>query len=142
MGRRARRKTKSKASSYVCPNCGYKIKKSEIRKYLVKERFLTSVSFSGKVTITMLGSVECPKCGKRFRVVLGKKSSDSSGKSPKERVIEVIKKAKRISLEDLSKKTKFSVRALRIALEGYIKDGSIKGHFEGDVFVLDERMVF
>jgi len=107
-------------------------------KHVVKQRTLTSVSFSGTVTVTVMGVVECPKCGKRFRVVLAKKKLDSSGKSPKERVIEIIKKEKRISLEELSKRTKFSVRALRIALEDYIKRGDLKAHFENDEIVLDE----
>ncbi len=109
--------------------------------HVVRQRTLTNVSFSGKVTVTVMGIVECPNCGKRFRVVLSKVKLDASGKSPKERVLEIIRKEKKISLKELSEKTKFSERALRLALEGYVKEGTIKGHFEGDVFVLDERTV-
>ena len=107
-------------------------------KHVVKQRTLTSVGFSGNVTVTVMGTVECPKCGRRFRVVIAKKKLEASGKSPKERVIEIIKKEKRISLEELSKRTKFSVRALRIAIEDYIKRGDLKAHLEGDEVVLDE----
>jgi len=62
------RKRKQKKDPYICPNCGTRVTEP------VKTWQLVSPmpDSKGRVTITIMGSFQCPNCGHKWRAVISK----------------------------------------------------------------------
>ncbi|MCD6262846.1 hypothetical protein CW700_04365 [Candidatus Bathyarchaeota archaeon] len=52
----------------LCPNCGTEVKEP----YKTWQLIAPFPDKKGRITITSMGMYECPKCGKKFRGVVGK----------------------------------------------------------------------
>ncbi|MEZ0290202.1 MAG: chromatin protein Cren7 [Sulfolobales archaeon] len=59
---------KEKAQPNKCPRCGYLVERPEKTWHLVSP----IPDSYGRVTITIMGSFKCPKCGYSWRAVISK----------------------------------------------------------------------
>ena len=62
----ARRRTKR--DPYVCPRCGTRVQEP-VKTWQLVSPFPDA---KGRITITVMGSFECPNCGYRWRAVISK----------------------------------------------------------------------
>mgnify|MGYP001772541365 CR=1 FL=1 len=59
---------KKQSDPYVCPNCGTRVEKPTKTWQLVSPL----PDAYGRVTITIMGSFECPNCGHKWKAVVSK----------------------------------------------------------------------
>jgi len=57
-----------KRDPYVCPNCGTRVSEPKKTWQLVSPM----PDSQGRITITIMGSFECPNCGHKWRAVISK----------------------------------------------------------------------
>ncbi|MCD6446335.1 hypothetical protein J7L49_06075 [Candidatus Bathyarchaeota archaeon] len=68
-------KTKTKQRRIVCPKCGTPVEKP----YKTWELVAPFPDKKMRITVTVFGMFECPKCGKKFRAVVSKAKLGSEG---------------------------------------------------------------
>jgi len=68
-------KTKTKRRQVVCPECGTPVKEP----YKTWELVAPFPDKKMRITVTIFGMFECPKCGKKFRAVVSKAKLGSEG---------------------------------------------------------------
>ena len=61
-------KRKKKKDPFVCPNCGTRVNEPKKTWQLVSPM----PDSKGRITITVMGSFECPNCGHKWRGVVSK----------------------------------------------------------------------
>ncbi len=62
------RRGRGKRDPYVCPRCGTRVEEP-VKTWQLVSPFPDS---KGRITITVMGSFECPNCGYRWRAVISK----------------------------------------------------------------------
>ncbi|HDI12409.1 MAG TPA: hypothetical protein ENF63_02320 [Candidatus Bathyarchaeota archaeon] len=68
-------KTKTKQRRIVCPKCGTPVEKP----YKTWELVAPFPDKKMRITVTIFGMYECPKCGKKFRAVVAKVKMGAEG---------------------------------------------------------------
>ena len=93
----------------------------------------------GNITITVMGSLTCPNCGKNVRGALKTiKTDQTEGGTYKkrEKLLETLVSANdEIDLTKLSSELDIELNTLKKVVEAYIKKGKVKGQVTDNSFV-------
>ncbi|MFW9916800.1 MAG: hypothetical protein ACFFGZ_14440 [Candidatus Thorarchaeota archaeon] len=92
----------------------------------------------GNVTLTVMGSFRCPKCGKGLTTAIQKIKGDQfgGGKSKKELLIEVASsQTEATSLDDLAGQVGLGAQSVEKAVALLIKKGDLKGKIVDGAYV-------
>jgi len=92
----------------------------------------------GNITITIMGSFECPNCGKKVRGAIKKIKTNQSVEgsySKREELLKRLESEEKIDLQELSSTLNIKINTLRKVIEVYIKKGKIRGQLTNDFFV-------
>ncbi len=135
-----RRKTKkSKPKDKLrCTQCAFKINPVETPPNKTWNMISPLPDKMGRVTLTIMGSFTCPKCGKSLRIAMQKIKSDSdpTGVSRKQGLLTTLQELKeKISLEELATKVGLSDKVVSKAISLLIKKGEIKGVIKDSYFI-------
>ena len=117
----------------TCSYCG-----TEFQAEPEKTWTLTSLpDKNGNITVTIMAIWKCPQCGRKIRGVYAKykTGAETRGKTPRERLIEILNAHDKISLDDISKQLGFRKDAIRKAIQNLLKQGLIKGKLENDTWI-------
>lgn len=90
----------------------------------------------GNVTITIMATWTCPKCGKTKTGAKGKtKGEFKEEDTPKYKIEQAINSGKEFSISKLAEDTGFDIENIKKIIPMYLKKGDIKGKIKGDLFV-------
>ncbi len=90
----------------------------------------------GNVTITIMASWSCPKCGKSKTGAKGKtKGEFKEEDTPKYKLEQALNSKQKINLAELAKETGFQIENLKKIIPPYQKKTGIKGKVEGNFFI-------
>ncbi|OLS19508.1 MAG: hypothetical protein HeimC3_44550 [Candidatus Heimdallarchaeota archaeon LC_3] len=132
------KKSKRSKDKLRCTQCAYKINPVETPPNKTWQMISPLPDKMGRVTITIMGSFTCPKCGKSLRLAMQKIKSDSDASvvSRKQGLVTTIQELKKkTSLEEIAGKVGLSDKAVSKATSLLIKKGEIKGAIEDGYFV-------
>jgi copper chaperone CopZ len=121
-----------------CKNCGNTSFETPLKTW---QMFSPLPDADGNITITIMGSFECPNCGKNVKGALKKiKTSQEEGSSyaKRENLLEALKSptsGSKLDLKDLSTSLDIDIGTLKKVIAVYIKKGAVSGRLTNDSFV-------
>ena len=130
---------KEKTIVISCKSCGQVINPTETPPSSTWTLTSPLPDKEGRITLTVMGSFTCTRCGKNIKAAMTKIKSDdeSSGKSKKEVLVETVKElTENTSLETIAEKLKLTSNSVEKALSLLIKKGEVNGKIEDGVYVL------
>lgn len=90
----------------------------------------------GNVTITIMATWTCPKCGKSKTGAKGKtKGEFKEEDTPKYKIETAITSGKEFSISKLADDTGFDIENIKKIIPMYMKKKKIKGTIQGDKFI-------
>ena len=90
----------------------------------------------GNVTITIMATWTCPKCGKSKTGAKGKtKGEFKEEDTPKYKIETAITSGKEFSISKLADDTGFDIENIKKIIPMYMKKKNIKGKIQGDKFI-------
>ena len=129
---------KEKKKVISCKNCGQVINPTETPPSTTWNLISPLPDKQGRVTLTVMGSFTCPRCGKNVKAAMKKIKSDAElgGKSKAEVLLDtIIGLEKKTSLEDISSALNINPAAIQKALALLIKRGKVNGKIEDAFYV-------
>ena len=132
-----RKSSKEKTLGIHCKNCGQEINPVETPPNSTWTLTSPLPDKEGRITLTVMGSFTCPRCGKNVKTSMKKIKSDdeSGGKSKKEVLVETLKALESdTGLEDIAKKIGLTAKSIEKAISLLIKKGEISGSVEDGVY--------
>ena len=136
--KRASKKEKNLGIS--CGNCGQTINPTETPPSSTWTLTSPLPDKQGRITLTVMGSFTCPRCGKNVRTAMKKIKSDEEGggKSKKELLVETIQGLKSdTSLEEIASKIGLNSKSIEKAISLLIKKGEVKGKINNGIYKLN-----
>ena len=89
----------------------------------------------GNVTITIMATWTCPKCGKSKTGAKGKtKGEFKEEDTPKYKIEQAIISGKKFSLKELSEETGFDIENIRKIIPLYLQKLNLKGKIKDDYY--------
>ena len=95
----------------------------------------------GNITITVMGSFECPNCGINVKGAIKKIKTDQTEGGTydkREKLLETLKSptlGSKLDLNDLSSTLDIDIGTLKKVIAVYIKKGAVSGRLTNDSFV-------
>ena len=137
--RKKRTKSKEKDVAISCKSCGQLINPKENPPSSTWTLTSPLPDKEGRITLTVMGSFDCPRCGKNIKAAMKKIKSDDevSGKSKKEVLIDILKaQDSNITIDELANKIGLTPAAIQKATELLIKRKEIIGKIENGVYTV------
>lgn len=126
---------KRKKKQISCKKCGCIINPVETPPNKTWQLISPMPDKEGRVTLTIMGSFNCPECGASVRASLKKvKGDEEFGKSKKELLIEAIKLIQEPTPIEQIEIAGISSAAVGKAIETLIKQGNLNGRIENGTF--------
>ena len=135
--RKKRAKSKEKDVAISCKSCGQAINPKENPPSSTWTLTSPLPDKEGRITLTVMGSFDCPRCGNNVIAALKKIKSDDeiSGKSKKEILLEMLQSQKSdVSMEELAEKIGLTATAVQKATELLIKRKEVEGKLENGTY--------
>ncbi len=135
--RKKRTKTKEKDVAISCKSCGQVVNPKEHPPSSTWTLTSPLPDKEGRITLTVMGSFDCPRCGKNIKAAMKKIKSDDevSGKSKKELLLEMLQSQKSdIAIEDIARHIGLTVVAVQKATELLIKRKEVEGKLENGIY--------
>ena len=130
---------RKKSNRIKCKKCGARFQSvSEVKIIKMWHVVAPFPDKEGNITINVMASWMCPKCGYKNR---GKIASLKSGEvlakggSYTDRLVKIITERKEISISELAKKFNTSPQTIKKALEYLIKKNLLQAKIEGDIVI-------
>ena len=137
--KKKRTKGKEKEVAISCKSCGQVINPKENPPSSTWTLTSPLPDKEGRITLTVMGSFDCPRCGKNIKAAMKKIKSDDevSGKSKKELLLESLQTiTSDISIEELAGKIGLTPAAIQKATELLIKRKEVNGRLENGIYKL------
>ena len=126
------------AKKLKCKKCG-NVDFTGVKPNKTWQMFSPMPDRDGNITITVMGSLTCPNCGKNVRGALKTiKTDQTEGGTYKKRemLLETLVSADNaIDLTKLSSELDIELNTLKKVVEAHIKKGKVKGQVTGNSFV-------
>ena len=138
--RKKRTKSKEKDVAISCKSCGQVVNPKEHPPSSTWTLTSPLPDKEGRITLTVMGSFDCPRCGKNIKAAMKKIKSDDevSGKSKKEVLLEILQSQNSdISVEDLAGKIGLTAPAVQKATELLIKRKEVGGKLENGYYKVE-----
>ena len=132
------KKSKQSKDKLRCTQCAYKINPVETPPNKTWNMISPLPDKMGRVTLTIMGSFTCPKCGKSLRIAMQKIKSDSepTGVSRKQGLVATLQEInEKTSIEEIAGKVGLSDHAVSKATSLLIKKGEVKGIIKEGFFL-------
>ncbi len=135
MGKRTKTSTKPKVKPVKCKKCGHTFMPADVP--TKKQWTLVSPmpDKDGNVTITIMATWDCPKCGKNITGSMGKTKGDFQGKSKKQLVEDKLKSSENFNIGEFATEVGVAKENLLKILKKYISSGKVNGVIEEDMFI-------
>ena len=137
--RKKRSASNEKEVAISCKSCGQGINPKEHPPSSTWTLTSPLPDKEGRITLTVMGSFECPRCKKNVKAAMKKIKSDEEvdGKSKKEILIEkLLALDSNTKLEDIAENIGLTVNSIEKATSLLIKKGEIKGKIENGYFIV------
>lgn len=135
--RKKRAKSKEKDVAISCKSCGQVINPKDNPPSSTWTLTSPLPDKEGRITLTVMGSFDCPRCGKNVKAAMKKIKSDDeiSGKSKKEVLLEMLQSQKNdVPIEELAEKIGLTAGAVQKATELLIKRKEVDGKLENGTY--------
>ncbi len=135
--RKKRTKSKEKDVAISCKSCGQVVNPKENPPSSTWTLTSPLPDKEGRITLTVMGSFDCPRCGKNIKAAMKKIKSDDeiSGKSKKEVLLDLLQSQKSdISIDELSEQIGLTASAIQKATELLIKRKEVSGTLENGIY--------
>jgi predicted RNA-binding Zn-ribbon protein involved in translation (DUF1610 family) len=135
--KKKRTKSKEKDVAISCKSCGQVINPKEHPPSSTWTLTSPLPDKEGRITLTVMGSFDCPRCHKNVKAAMKKIKSDDelSGKSKKDVLLETLQSASSdISLDELANQIGLTASAVSKATELLIKRQEINGKIENGFY--------
>ena len=135
--KKKRTKGKEKDVAISCKSCGQVINPKEHPPSSTWTLTSPLPDKEGRITLTVMGSFDCPRCGKNIKAAMKKIKSDDevSGKSKKDLLLESLQTiSSDISIEELAGKIGLTPAAIQKATELLIKRKEVNGRLENGIY--------
>lgn len=132
-----RKSKKEKDVSISCKNCGQVINPIETPPSSTWTLTSPLPDKEGRITLTIMGSFTCQRCGKNVKAAMKKIKSDSEsgGKSKKELLIDTVQELKEdTNLDEVAKTIGLTTNSIEKALSLLIKKGEISGNIDNGIY--------
>jgi len=125
-----------KEKRIICKKCGENWLPSELPSNKEWTKIAPMPDSEGRITIMVMATWTCPKCGKSVMGLKGKyKDEGTTGPSKKELLITKLKNIdEKIALNELANEFGFSVENIKKALQIFIKEKAVAGRIEDDYY--------
>ncbi len=135
MSKKQKAEKKPKVKPVKCKKCGYTFMPADVP--TKKQWTLVSPmpDKDGNVTITIMATWDCPKCGKNITGSMGKTKGDFQGKSKKEQVEELINAKNNFIISEAAEAIGVAEQNLTKILQKYIKDGKVNAKVDHGEFI-------
>ena len=124
------------AKKLKCKNCGNTSFGKPLKTW---QMYSPLPDRNGNITITVMGSFECPNCGKNVRGAIKKIKTDQTEGATyakKEKLLKTLTSAtEKIDLKELSSTLDIEISTLKKVVEAHIKKGNVKGQVTDDSFL-------
>lgn len=135
--RKKRAKSKEKSVVISCKSCGQVVNPKEHPPSSTWTLTSPLPDKEGRITLTVMGSFDCPRCGKNIKAAMKKIKSDDevSGKSKKELLLESLQsQTSNITVDELAEKIGLPASAIEKATLLLIKRKEVGGKIEDGVY--------
>jgi len=135
--RKKRTKRKEKDVAISCKSCGQVVNPKDNPPSSTWTLTSPLPDKEGRITLTVMGSFDCPRCGKNIKAAMKKIKSDDeiSGKSKKEVLLELLQsQTADISIDELAQKIGLTATAIQKATELLIKRKEVPGKLVNGVY--------
>ena len=135
--KKKRTKKKEKDVAISCKSCGQVINPKDHPPGSTWTLTSPLPDKEGRITLTVMGSFDCPRCGKNVKAAMKKIKSDDeiTGKSKKEILLESLEsQTSDITVDELAKKIGLTAAAIEKATELLIKRKEVSGKIENGVY--------
>ena len=135
--KKKRTKSKEKNVAISCKSCGQVVNPKEHPPSSTWTLTSPLPDKEGRITLTVMGSFDCPRCGKNIKAAMKKIKSDDeiSGKSKKQILLEELQSQNSdIKIDQLAEKIGLTAAAIEKATELLIKRKEISGRLENGVY--------
>ena len=119
-----------------CKNCGESWKPMDVPTKKEWPKVAPMPSADGSVTITIMATWDCPKCGKSVMGAKGKTKGEFKEEDTKKYKIEyALNSGEKLDLEKLAEEIGVQMESLKKIIPVYIKKEGIKGKIDGKYFI-------
>lgn len=135
--KKKRTKSKEKDVAISCKSCGQVINAKDNPPSSTWTLTSPLPDKEGRITLTVMGSFDCPRCGKNIKAAMKKIKSDDelSGKSKKQVLMDMLQSQNSdISIDELAEKIGLTPAAIQKATELLIKRKEINGKLENGIY--------
>lgn len=135
--KKKRTKSKEKNVAISCKSCGQVINPKEHPPSSTWTLTSPLPDKEGRITLTVMGSFDCPRCGKNVKAAMKKIKSDDeiTGKSKKQILLETLQsQTSDITVDELAGKIGLTAAAIEKATELLIKRKEVAGKIENGVY--------
>lgn len=135
--RKKRTKSKEKDVAISCKHCGQVVNPKDNPPSSTWTLTSPLPDKEGRITLTVMGSFDCPRCGKNIKAAMKKIKSDDeiSGKSKKEVLLDLLQsQTSDISVDELAQKIGLTATAIQKATELLIKRKEVPGKLVNGVY--------
>lgn len=135
--RKKRTKSKEKDVVISCKSCGQVVNPKDNPPSSTWTLTSPLPDKEGRITLTVMGSFDCPRCGKNIKAAMKKIKSDDevSGKSKKELLLDLLQsQTADISMEELASQIGLTATAIQKATSLLIKKKEIGGKIENGFY--------
>jgi len=135
--KKPRKPRKPKVKAIVCKGkkgCGHTFMPTDVPTNKQWNMVSPMPDKDGNVTITIMATWNCPKCGKSITGAFAKTKGEMDGESKKDKLIKALNSSDSVKLADFAKAIGYKPENVEKMAKLFIKKGMITGKVEDGIF--------